>query len=182
MVTRASASTAFGIAKKPSPGSSLMSGTNGSPPATVQATPAPAANATYTVQAGDTLYSIALKFNTTIQALQQANNITNPNALAVGQTLSIPGAPVAQNAATPAPTARGRSVGPVMLEHLAAVLRERDVFRAWALIGSDNPASVRAFQKASFTPVCDVIRARMVNVDRLIVRPPDPEARDLLGM
>lgn len=81
-----------------------------------------------------------------------------------------------------APTARGRSVGPVMLEQLAGVLRERDAFRAWALIGSDNPASVRAFQKASFTPVCDVIRARMVNVDRLIVRPPDPEARELLGL
>lgn len=61
---------------------------------------------TYTVQAGDTLYSIAVKFGTTIAAVQQANNITDPNTLAVGQRLIIPGA-VAQNAATPAPTARG---------------------------------------------------------------------------
>ena len=81
-----------------------------------------------------------------------------------------------------APAARGRSVAPVMLEHLAASLREHDVFRAWALIGSDNQASVRAFLKASYTPVADVIRAKMATVDRLIVRPPDPEARELLGV
>src|SRR6266496_987274 len=74
--------------------------------------PAPVANttqgnnATYLVQAGDTLFSIATKFNTTVAALQQANNITNPNALAVGQRLVIPGT-VAQNVVTPVPTARG---------------------------------------------------------------------------
>lgn len=61
---------------------------------------------TYVVQAGDTLYSIAIKYGTTILALEQANNITNPNALAIGTRLVIPGT-VAQNAATPAPTARG---------------------------------------------------------------------------
>ncbi len=65
---------------------------------------------TYIVQAGDTLFSIATKFNTTIAALQQANNITNPNALSVGQRLLIPGA-VAQNAVTPSPTARGPTPG-----------------------------------------------------------------------
>jgi GNAT superfamily N-acetyltransferase len=81
-----------------------------------------------------------------------------------------------------APAARGRSVAPVMLEQLARVLREHDVFRAWALIGSDNVASVRAFQKANFTPVSDIIRAHVANLDRLIVRPPDPEARELLGV
>ncbi|HTJ44922.1 MAG TPA: GNAT family N-acetyltransferase [Kofleriaceae bacterium] len=81
-----------------------------------------------------------------------------------------------------APAARGRNVAPVMLEHLARELRERDVFRAWALIGSDNGASVRSFVKAGYTPVSDVIRAHVANLDRLIVRPPDPEARELLGV
>ena len=81
-----------------------------------------------------------------------------------------------------APAARGRNVAPVMLEHLARMLREHDVFRAWALIGADNGASVRAFVKASYTPVADVIRAHVANLDRLIVRPPDPEARELLGV
>ncbi|HVV83772.1 MAG TPA: GNAT family N-acetyltransferase [Kofleriaceae bacterium] len=81
-----------------------------------------------------------------------------------------------------APSARGRAVAPVMLEALARELRERDVYRSWALIDQGNQPSVRAFEKASFTPVCDVIRARITGVDRLIVRPPDPEAKALLGL
>lgn len=50
--------------------------------------PAPA---TYTVVAGDTLASIARRFNTTVQALVTANGITNPNLIFVGQRLTIPG-------------------------------------------------------------------------------------------
>ncbi|HWO25459.1 MAG TPA: GNAT family N-acetyltransferase [Kofleriaceae bacterium] len=80
------------------------------------------------------------------------------------------------------PAARGRAVAPVMLEHLAKELRATDAYRSWALIAADNQASLRAFQKASFTPVCDVIHAKMATVDRIVCRPPDPEARDLLGL
>jgi len=80
-----------------------------------------------------------------------------------------------------APAARGRAVAPVMLERLAKELRATDAYRSWALIAADNQASLRAFQKASFTPVCDVIHAKMANVDRVVCRPPDPEAEDLLG-
>lgn len=81
-----------------------------------------------------------------------------------------------------APAARGRAVAPVMLEHLAKELRATDAYRSWALIAADNQASLRAFQKASFTPVCDVIHAKMATVDRVVCRPPDPEAQDLLGL
>jgi GNAT superfamily N-acetyltransferase len=81
-----------------------------------------------------------------------------------------------------APAARGRAVAPVMLEHLAKVLRETDAYRSWALIEAHNQASIRAFQKASFTPVCDVIHAKMATVDRIVCRPPDPEAEELLGL
>jgi RimJ/RimL family protein N-acetyltransferase len=80
------------------------------------------------------------------------------------------------------PAARGRGVAPVMLEYLAKALRETDAYRSWALIDSDNQASIRAFQKASFTPVCDVIHAKMATVDRVVCRPPDPEAQELLGL
>lgn len=45
---------------------------------------------TYTVQAGDTLYTIALKYGLTVQELATANNITNVNSLNVGDTLTIP--------------------------------------------------------------------------------------------
>lgn len=81
-----------------------------------------------------------------------------------------------------APAARGRAVGPVMLEHMAKQLRATDAYRSWALIAADNQASLRAFQKASFTPVCDVIHAKMATVDRVVCRPPDPEAQELLGL
>ena len=81
-----------------------------------------------------------------------------------------------------APAARGRAVAPVMLEHLTKELRATDAYRSWALIASDNHASLRAFQKASFTPVCDVIHAKMATVDRVVCRPPDPEAQELLGL
>ncbi len=81
-----------------------------------------------------------------------------------------------------APQARGRAVAPSMLEFLALQLRQRDLYRSWALIGSDNTASLRAFEKAAYTAVCDVIYARMGAVDRVTVRPPDPEAKKLLGL
>ena len=45
---------------------------------------------TYTVQRGDTLFSIAVRFGTTVFALQQANNIANPNFIYPGQVLTIP--------------------------------------------------------------------------------------------
>src|SRR5437868_15515715 len=52
--------------------------------------------ANYTVRAGDTLASIAARFNTSVQALVAANNIVNPNMISIGQQLIIPGgSPVA---------------------------------------------------------------------------------------
>lgn len=44
---------------------------------------------TYTVKSGDTLYSIARQFNTTINELMTLNNLTT-SVLSVGQTLKIP--------------------------------------------------------------------------------------------
>lgn len=45
---------------------------------------------TYVVQQGDTLNSIARQFNTTVEAITAANQITNPDALFAGATLIIP--------------------------------------------------------------------------------------------
>lgn len=81
-----------------------------------------------------------------------------------------------------APQARGRAVAPSMLEFLALELRQRDVYKGWALIGSDNVASVRSFEKAAYTAVADIIYAHLGTVDHISVRPPDPEAKHLLGL
>lgn len=45
---------------------------------------------TYTVAAGDTLFSIARRFNVTVADLRQANQLTSDN-LRIGQVLRIPG-------------------------------------------------------------------------------------------
>ncbi len=61
--------------------------------------PTPAAGYTiYVVQAGDTLYSIALQFSTTPDALQQVNHLANPDSLTPGQKLQVP---IKTAAATP---------------------------------------------------------------------------------
>jgi murein DD-endopeptidase MepM/ murein hydrolase activator NlpD len=44
----------------------------------------------YTVQAGDTIYSIGRKFNVHPNQIIERNPIPNPNSLLVGQTFSIP--------------------------------------------------------------------------------------------
>lgn len=43
----------------------------------------------YTVVFGDTLFSIARRFNTTVQAIAAANGIVNPNCIRAGQVLVI---------------------------------------------------------------------------------------------
>jgi LysM repeat protein len=45
---------------------------------------------TYTVQFGDTLSAIALRFDVAVQSLQAANNIDTPGQLQAGQVLTIP--------------------------------------------------------------------------------------------
>src|SRR3990170_1277911 len=60
---------------------------------------------TYTVQSGDNLYRIALKFGTTAAAIQAANGMTT-TTVRLGQVLTIPGASGSSSAApTPTPNA-----------------------------------------------------------------------------
>ena len=54
-----------------------------------QETPPNPGNITYIVQRGDTLYSIAEKFNTTVEELKKINNLSS-NTLTIGQVLNIP--------------------------------------------------------------------------------------------
>src|SRR5215468_1163757 len=65
------------------------------------ATPAPAA--TYTVQSGDNLFRIALRFGVTTSALASFNGIVNPNLIFVGQVIKIPPGGTSVPASTPVP-------------------------------------------------------------------------------
>ncbi len=68
---------------------------------------------TYTVVRGDTLSSIARRYGTTFTAIAQANNLSDPNRIFVGQVLTISGATTTPddgntttdtNTSNPAPT------------------------------------------------------------------------------
>lgn len=58
-------------------------------PAAVEETIPPVTETTYTVKSGDSLYSIAKKYNTTVSDLMTYNRLTS-NLLSIGQVLKIP--------------------------------------------------------------------------------------------
>jgi nucleoid-associated protein YgaU len=61
-------------------------------PTRVPATPEATADGfeRYVVQRGDTLAAIAIRFGTTVDAIVTLNELTDPNAIEVGQELRIP--------------------------------------------------------------------------------------------
>ena len=46
----------------------------------------------YVIQPGDTLAALAAKYQVSVATIMQLNNLTNPNSIIAGQTLTIPGA------------------------------------------------------------------------------------------
>jgi LysM repeat protein len=101
-----------------------------------------AAQTTYVVQFGDTLFRIAVRNNTTVGALAQANGITNVNLIYVGQRLVIvgPGAPTptpAPGTPTPPPTGttthtvvRGESLNTIAARYgvtVSAIVRANNI-------------------------------------------------------
>ena len=68
----------------------------------VTATPAPGVNAdgTYTVAEGDTLWEIAARFETTVEAIVGANELADADSLTVGQVLNVRPAAEATPSAT----------------------------------------------------------------------------------
>jgi LysM repeat protein len=58
-------------------------------PATSTPTPVAAGETTHTVQPGENLFRIALRYNTTVEAIASANGIANPALIYVGQQLTI---------------------------------------------------------------------------------------------
>lgn len=73
--------------------------TSAPPAATIQ----PGKAVTYTVQPGDHLWAIAAKFNTTVPALIELNNLNDPNTLYTGQVLTVVPGSNAGPASTPTP-------------------------------------------------------------------------------
>jgi murein DD-endopeptidase MepM/ murein hydrolase activator NlpD len=79
-------------------------GSRGAAAMTPTPRPTVASDATYLVQAGDTLERIARRLGVPAEALLNANLLDNPRRLRVGQRLKLPHAPAATPAATPVAT------------------------------------------------------------------------------
>jgi LysM repeat protein len=97
------------------------------------------AQRTHVVQAGDTLFQIALSNGVTVEELVAANGLANPSQIEIGQVLIIPGA-----AAAPAPaanvTGRGNtSGGPVYY-----VVQVGDTLNRIAQLYGVTPAAITA--------------------------------------
>lgn len=122
----------------------------------------------YVVQAGDTLMSIAQRFNTTADAIARANNISNVNIIHVGQILIIPGTsspaptpPMQPAPPTPSPLPGGdcpllrRGDSGASIRRLQTLLRNRGVYSGPidGFFGSTTEASVRRWQARSNIPV-----------------------------
>ena len=57
---------------------------------TTPPTTCPAGTQPYTIRSGDTLYNLAIRFNTSVDAIIRANPGINPNNLQIGQVICIP--------------------------------------------------------------------------------------------
>jgi LysM repeat protein len=121
----------------------------GSPAEPTPGAPSTPAVGTHVVQRGENLYRIALRYGTTVTALAQANGITNPTQIYVGQKLVIPGGstadvppatPTPQPTAAPAPTPTTSTHTVQRGETLSAIARRYGV-SVQALVWTNNIAN-----------------------------------------
>lgn len=75
----------------------------------------------YTIVAGDTLYKLAKRYNTTVNAIQNANPGINAQNLQIGQKICIPGSH------TPGPCPGGRVYVVRSGDTLSAIARRYNV-------------------------------------------------------
>lgn len=73
------------------------------PTTPVVSTPPPVINTSYLIKSGDTISSIAKKFNVSIQAILDANGLSWSSIIYSGRTLTIPGVNVVQDGSSVTP-------------------------------------------------------------------------------
>ena len=87
------ASAGTNAARSASPAATAATTAAAARPAATKAGPATGMTIMHTVQEGENLYRIGRKYGTSVQAIQQANGITDPATITIGQKLIIPDLP-----------------------------------------------------------------------------------------
>jgi LysM repeat protein len=119
-------------------------------PSEEQPVETPMAEMAYTVQTGDTLGEIAVKFNITVAEILEVNEIDNPDALEVGQVLIIRRPLISSATQTPPPTrdieAERETTSPELMSTPSPVPGGSRLIID-SVIGSGDLASERIFLK-----------------------------------
>lgn len=106
------------VAPMPSPAILGTLPSNSAVPALASAAPAPAPASgvfTHTIASGESLYTIARRYEVTTQALVQANGLSSPDKIVVGQKVIIPGRPDLLSTKAPT-TTQVASIAPTPLK------------------------------------------------------------------
>ncbi len=103
----------------------------------LSATVAADASAIHVVSWGDTLFSIANRYGTTVHAIMQANNLRNPDYIFVGQRLVIPGSTQPMPVTTYA-VQSGDTLFSIATRHgttVAALMQANNLQNYWIYVG-----------------------------------------------
>lgn len=97
---------------------------------------------TYTVVAGDTLRRIAVKFNTTVEALEKANNLSSASIIRTGQVLVV-GPASAAIEEKPAPAVAKEEAKPVpAAPEVAPKPEAQESGKTYTVAKGDNPYNI----------------------------------------
>ena len=108
----------------------------------------PAGSQTYIVRSGDTIFNLATRFNTTVDAILRANPGINPNNLQIGQVICIPTStppPPSQQCPTLSMGSRGPSVTELQRLLMAHGFNPGPID---GIFGNQTHAAVVAFQRS----------------------------------
>ncbi len=131
--------------------------------------PAPATTTTHTVAKGDTLTSLAKKYNTSIESLKSANGLRN-DTISLGQSLKIPSAKAASQASAPMPPAESKKAEQSnAFEYDNPLLKKEESYGYYTVAKGDN---LYALARDFFTTMPELQRINNLG-GSTIIRPGD---------